>query len=107
MELVYTTLATLLTLLLIGFLFALAILVPVYLVYFIIGLVKQDFNAAMLFLLLGHIVTRLVLTLAFATSGDSLSLIPQLMLMNVAGFLAICSTFAGWILSSFFRPMNE
>ncbi len=61
-------------------------------VCFVGGLIKQEWNAAIILLLIGHLLVRFVLALAFATS---------------ASFVAVVCSFGGWMMSSFFRPLNR
>lgn len=76
-------------------------------VYLIVGLMKQEWNASILWLLFGHLMVRLILIVSFASEADTITLLPQMMMLSFMGFLTVCASFAGWILSSFFRPLNE
>jgi hypothetical protein len=76
-------------------------------VYLIVGVIKQECNAALAFLLIGHIVTQFVCRISAATVEDSFSALVSIGFMNFIGFFALCASFAGWMLSNFFRPLNE
>jgi hypothetical protein len=76
-------------------------------VYLIVGAIKQECNAALVFLILGLIVTQFVTRIAAATVENAFSSLLFVGLMNFIGFFALCATFGGWMLSSFFRPLNE
>lgn len=75
--------------------------------YLIVGAMKQEFNGAVIALLVSHMVIRLLVLLAFPVQSGMFGILPGLMMMNIVGLLAVCATFGGWILSSFFRPLNE
>jgi hypothetical protein len=75
--------------------------------YLVVGLIKQEWNAAIILLLIGHLLVRFVLALAFASSADPLSMIPQFSLLPSASFVAVVCSFGGWMMSSFFRPLNR
>jgi hypothetical protein len=76
-------------------------------VYLIVGAIKQEFNGAIIALLLSHILVRFIVLLAFPMKASAFTVMPALLMFNVLGIMSICMTFGGWILSSFFRPLNE
>ncbi len=80
---------------------------PGLVAYLIVGTIKQEWNTAILSVLGVHIVMRLVLAVAFESAADSFNLIPQFGFIPGASFVGVCCSFAGWILSSFFRPLDE
>lgn len=85
----------------------------------LLGLIRQEMNAPVCALLSVHIVARFLLLLSagmvqgiplYSAEGDLAMLLPHLNLFSAAGFISffiICATFAGWMMSSFFRPVNE
>jgi len=87
--------------------------------YLILGLIRQEMSAAINFLLLVHVAARFMFIVSAGTlqgvtlynpEGDWTMLLPHLNLFSAPGFISffiICSTFAGWLMSSFFRPVNE
>ena len=75
-------------------------------VYLIVCAVKQEWNAAILLLLLGNCVVALVVAAA-ALSSQSLTAIFMVGLGEFLRFFGVIATFAGWMLSNFFRPLNE
>ncbi len=87
--------------------------------YFLVGLIRQEMTAAINFLLLVHIAARFMFILSAGTlqgvslygpDGDWAMLLPHLSLFSASGFISffvICSTFSGWMMSSFFRQVNE
>lgn len=76
--------------------------------YVIVGLIRQDMHKSIIMVLVGHMTVRTVVWIAFMTSGGSqFSLMPALMVFSVAGILGPTLSFAGWIMSSFFRPLTE
>ncbi len=87
--------------------------------YLLLGLIRQEMTAAINFLLLVHVAARFMFILSAGTlqgvslyspDGDWAMLLPHLNLFSAPGFISffiICSTFAGWMMSSFFRPVNE
>jgi hypothetical protein len=76
-------------------------------VYLVVGAIKQEVNGSMLALLAGHIVTRLLGHMALANVELSIGDAVSIGIANFLGFFYICASFAGWMLSSFFRPLNE
>ena len=76
-------------------------------IYGIVSTIKQEGNGAIFALLTSHLLIRFVILLAFPANSSFLGLIPALLIFNVFSILAVCATFGGWILSSFFRPLNE
>jgi hypothetical protein len=76
-------------------------------VYGIVATIKQEGNGAIVALLSSHLLVRFIVVLAFPMNASAFTLMPALMMFNVIGMLAICATFGGWMLSSFFRPLNE
>jgi hypothetical protein len=79
--------------------------------YGIVGAIKREWNGALLAILVGHLVTRFVFMIAFSQDADWLTVMPSFgSLMDPAKFIAflpVCLSFAGWICSSFFRPLDE
>jgi hypothetical protein len=75
--------------------------------YVIVGALKQDFNIAIIALLASHILIRIVLLAAFPMNAGVFTVLPTLMVFTGVGLMSICLTFGGWMLSSFFRPLNE
>jgi hypothetical protein len=76
--------------------------------YGIVGLVRQDPHWSIISVLFGHMTVRAVVWIAFITSGGSqFSLMPALMVFSLSGIMGPMLSFAGWILSSFFRPLTE
>jgi hypothetical protein len=87
--------------------------------YLLFVLIKQDGGAAISFLLLTHILARLAMILAggatsslqiYTNSLDWAMLLPHFEMYSVGAFVSffiVCSTFAGWMISNFFRPVNE
>jgi hypothetical protein len=85
----------------------------------LLGMIRQEMNAPVTALLLVHIAARFMLLVSAGTvqgiplyspTGDLAVLLPHLNLFSAAGFISffiVCSTFAGWMMSSFFRPVNE
>jgi hypothetical protein len=76
-------------------------------VYGIVGLVKQEFNTAVLSLLALTLGVPYVLNLAFISSATQASQFVLFGLFSLMWFVAVVVAFAGWILSSFFRPIGE
>ena len=81
------------------------------LAYAIVGAIKREWNAALLAILVGHLITRFVFMVAFSQDADWLTVMPSFgTFMDPAKFMAflpVCLSFAGWICSSFFRPLDE
>jgi hypothetical protein len=74
--------------------------------YTIVCAVKQEWNAAIILLLLGDCVVALIVAVAMFSS-DSLVAV---MMAGMGGLLRrffVCATFAGWMMGNFFRPVNE
>ncbi len=76
-------------------------------VYGIVGAIKQEFNVAILSLLLGHLIVRFLNIYVALSVQDSITGMISAGVLGFVGMFAVCATFAGWILSSFFRPINE
>jgi hypothetical protein len=75
--------------------------------YLVVGLVKQEVNGSMVALLIGHLATRMLGHWAAESVELSVGEAIAVGFANFLGFFYICATFAGWMLSSFFRPINE
>jgi hypothetical protein len=85
----------------------------------LLGAIRQELNAPVTALLAIHVVARF----AFIVSGGSVQglalyspdadlsmLLPHVTMFSAAGFISffiVCASFAGWMMSSFFRPVNE
>ncbi|HZO88881.1 MAG TPA: hypothetical protein VFB38_11135 [Chthonomonadaceae bacterium] len=76
-------------------------------VYTIVGMIRQECNSALLTLLGLTIALPRFLGIAFASSADTFGLFALYGLFTFVSFFAVCVSFAGWFLSSFFRPINE
>ena len=79
--------------------------------YAVVGAIKREWNAALLAILVGHLITRFVFMVAFSQDADFLTVMPSfgyvLDPMKFIAFLPVCLSFAGWMCSSFFRPLDE
>lgn len=75
--------------------------------YLIVGAIKQELNAAIICLLAGNWVVNTIITAAAATGSPSVLGIFLIGLFNGYGFIGVVITFVGWLLSNFFRPINE
>jgi hypothetical protein len=87
--------------------------------YLLFVLIRQDGGAAISFLLLTHILVRLAMILAggattslqlYTNTLDWAMVLPHFEMYSVGAFVSffvVCSTFAGWMISNFFRPVNE
>jgi hypothetical protein len=85
----------------------------------LLGLIRQELNAPVCGLLAVHIIARFMMLVSagmvqgiplFSAEWDLAMLLPHLNLFSAAGFISffiICASFAGWMMSSFFRPVNE
>jgi hypothetical protein len=76
-------------------------------VYLLTALVKQECNGAIVALLGINILLKAVFGIAFAPAVDTLSLAALWGLLNWLSFFGVCLSFLGWLLSSFFRGMND
>ena len=78
--------------------------------YLLVGMIKQEWNTSALFVLLGHIIVRAIFVFSFPDTVPWFSIMPYFALMSVAkiiSFTGTALTFGGWMMSNFFRPMNE
>ncbi len=79
--------------------------------YILVAAVKQEWNFAVLAVLLSHIFIRAVFTLGFPDDAPSwLTIIPYFAFISVfkiVSFVSVALSFAGWMFSNFFRPVNE
>jgi hypothetical protein len=75
-------------------------------VYFVVGLIRQEMNPAVTALLLSNIVVRSLLGVAFQSSADTLSLLAMYGMFSLLLFVTVIASFAGWLMSGFFRPVN-
>ena len=78
--------------------------------YVLVGLIKQEWNSAALFVLFGHIVVRAIFVIAYPDNIPWFSILPYFQMISVTGLISFCGTalsFGGWMMSNFFRPMNE
>ena len=79
--------------------------------YVVVGAVKREWNGALLAILIGHLIVRFVFMIAFSQDAGFLTVIPSFGYVfdpeKFMAFLPICLSFAGWMCSSFFRPINE
>jgi hypothetical protein len=78
--------------------------------YLLVGLIKQEWNTAALAVLIGHIIVRAVFTIGFPDATPWFTLIPYFQVMSpigMASFMGTALSFGGWMMSSFFRPVDE
>jgi hypothetical protein len=78
--------------------------------YLLVGLIKQEWNTAVLAVLLGHILVRAVFVFSFPDNIPWFSVIPYFAVFSVTkiiSFTGTALTFGGWMMSNFFRPLNE
>jgi hypothetical protein len=78
--------------------------------YLLAGLIKQEWNMAALAVLVGHIIVRTAFAIGFPDVMPWFTLMPYFKLIDPIGMVSFMGTalsFAGWMLSSFFRPVNE
>ncbi len=78
--------------------------------YLLVGLIKQEWNMAALAVLVGHIIVRVAFAIAFPDAMPWFTIMPYFKLIDPIGMVSFMGTalsFAGWMLSSFFRSVNE
>jgi hypothetical protein len=75
--------------------------------YLLTAMVKQECNGAIVALLGLNVVIKGFFGIAFAPAVDTLSLAAMWGLLNWTSFFGVCLSFLGWLLSSFFRPIND
>jgi hypothetical protein len=78
--------------------------------YVLVSLIKQEWNAAVICVLLGHIAVRAIFVISFPDNVPWFSILPYFTLISVMGIISFTGTalsFGGWMMSNFFRPMNE
>ncbi len=75
-------------------------------VYLVFSLARQEGNSAIITLLAVNILIRGVFGVAFAPAIDTIALAAMWGFLNMLGFFGVCLSFLGWLLSSFFRPLN-
>ena len=76
--------------------------------YFIVSLIRQECNSAVMALLIFFILVRVGLYFSFLTSNDNSvgSWMGSFGLFSFMSFMGLVITFAGWMLSTFFRPLD-
>ena len=79
-----------------------------FVIYGIVGLIKQEANVACLALLLGNYLCRTILAfVVFSSAGSSVAaMIMPFTLFGLLSFFTVLITFFGWLMSSFFRPLE-
>ncbi len=79
--------------------------------YLLVGMIKQEWNGALLAVLTSHVLIRLLFSFAFQDEAPLwMTVIPYVNVISVWGFISFLSvalSFGGWMMSNFFRPMNE
>jgi hypothetical protein len=75
--------------------------------YLLTAMVKQECNGAIVALLAINILLKALFGIAFAPAIDTLSLAAMWGFLNWLSFFGVCLSFLGWLLSSFFRGMND
>jgi len=85
----------------------------------LLGMIRQEMNAQVTWLLSIHCVARFMFILSagsvqglalYSPDADLSMLLPHVSMFSAAGFISffiVCASFAGWMMSSFFRPVNE
>jgi hypothetical protein len=73
--------------------------------YLIVGAIKQECNGALCALLVLNIIFPALTTIA--VTGTLAGKFLLIGIFTTISFFAVCTSFMGWLLSGFFRPVNE
>ena len=76
-------------------------------IYLLTAMVKQECNPAIVAILVRNIADNGLFGIAFAPLVNTVSLEARWGLFNWLSFLGVCLSFLGWLLSSFFRGLDE